>query len=53
MLKVGLIGVGGIGGSHIPAWEEMENAELTALCDIRPELGRLDDGRETERPGAV
>lgn len=40
MLKVGLVGAGGISASHIPAWEDMENAELTALCDIRPE--RLD-----------
>ncbi len=37
MLKVGLIGVGGISGAHIPAWEAMEDAELTALCDIRSE----------------
>ena len=37
MLKVGLVGVGGISGAHIPAWEEMKNAELVALCDIRPE----------------
>lgn len=37
MLKVGLVGVGGISGAHIPAWEEMENAQLVALCDIRPE----------------
>lgn len=37
MLKIGLVGVGGISGAHIPAWEEMENAELVALCDIRTE----------------
>ena len=37
MLKIGLVGVGGISGAHIPAWEEMENAQLVALCDIRPE----------------
>ena len=37
MLKVGLVGVGGISGAHIPAWEEMADAELVALCDIRPE----------------
>lgn len=37
MIKVGLVGVGGISGAHIPAWEEMECAELVALCDIRPE----------------
>ena len=32
MLKVGLAGVGGISGAHIPAWEAMEDAELVALC---------------------
>lgn len=37
MLKVGLVGVGGISGAHIPAWEAMENVELTALCDVRTE----------------
>lgn len=37
MLKVGLVGVGGIGGAHIPAWDARENVELIALCDIRPE----------------
>lgn len=38
MLKVGLIGVGGITGAHIPAWDSMEDAELVALCDVRPEM---------------
>lgn len=37
MLKVGLVGVGGISGSHIPAWDKMEDTELVALCDVRPE----------------
>ncbi|MBQ6717785.1 MAG: Gfo/Idh/MocA family oxidoreductase [Clostridia bacterium] len=37
MLKVGLIGVGGISGAHIPAWLNLEGVELVALCDIRPE----------------
>ncbi len=37
MLKVGLVGVGGISGVHIPAWNSMEDMELVALCDIRPE----------------
>ncbi len=39
-LKVGLAGVGGISGAHIPAWESMEETDLVALCDIRQE--RLD-----------
>lgn len=37
MLKIGLIGVGGISGEHIPVWDKMEGAELSAICDIRPE----------------
>lgn len=37
MLKVGMAGIGGISGAHIPAWEAMEETHLTALCDIRPE----------------
>ena len=35
MLKVALVGVGGISGAHIPAWNRMDDAELVALCDIR------------------
>lgn len=37
MLKIALVGVGGISGAHIPAWESMDDAELVAICDIRPE----------------
>lgn len=34
--KVGLVGVGGITFRHIPAWLKHEDAELFAICDIRP-----------------
>ncbi len=37
MLKVALVGVGGISGAHIPAWEKREDTEIVALCDVRPE----------------
>lgn len=37
MLKVGLIGCGGISGAHVPAWMAMEDVNLVAVCDIRPE----------------
>ncbi len=37
MLKVCLIGVGGISAVHVPAWLGMEDAELVGICDIRPE----------------
>ena len=36
-LRVAEIGMGGISGAHIPAWEAMEDAELVAICDIRTE----------------
>lgn len=37
MLKVAVVGVGGISGAHIPAWDSFDDVELVALCDIRPE----------------
>ena len=37
MLKVAVVGVGGISRSHIAAWKSFDDAELVALCDIRPE----------------
>ena len=37
MLKVALVGVGGISGAHIPTWESRKDTELVALGDIRPE----------------
>ncbi len=34
MLKVGLIGVGGIANSHMPGWRASADAELVAGCDV-------------------
>ncbi len=41
MLKVGIVGVGGISVAHLNAWKTIEGAEVVALCDIRRE--RLDE----------
>lgn len=35
MLKVALIGCGGISGAHVPAWLKLKGSELVAVCDIR------------------
>ena len=35
-LKVGIIGVGGIAGTHLPGWEASEHADLVAGSDIDP-----------------
>lgn len=49
MLKVALVGVGGISGTHIPAWDSMQDTELVALCDIRPErMEKYQDKRHYE-----
>ena len=37
MLRVALVGVGGISPTHIGPWQAMEDVELVAMCDIRPE----------------
>ena len=33
MLKVALVGVGGVSWAHLQAWESMSDVELAALCD--------------------
>lgn len=37
MLKAALVGVGGISPTHIGPWMAMEDVELVAICDVRPE----------------
>jgi predicted dehydrogenase len=33
-VRIGVVGCGGRGGSHVEAWSEMPNVELVALCDV-------------------
>ena len=41
-LKVGVIGVGGIAGSHFPGWNASTNAEMVAFADpVAPVLERV------------
>lgn len=47
MLKIGLVGCGGISGAHVPSWDRMEDAELVAICDIRPEKTERYPGHKT------
>jgi predicted dehydrogenase len=35
--KVGIVGIGGIGHTHAQACQQVERAELAAICDISPE----------------
>ena len=37
MLKVAMLGMGGISGAHRNAWKQFEDAVVIAVCDIRPE----------------
>src|SRR5205809_3162092 len=49
-LKVGVIGVGGIAGTHFPGWKESPDAELVALADLdRNALNRVGDAQGVKR----
>jgi len=37
-LKVGVIGVGGIAGSHFPGWNQSPLAEMAAFSDLNPDI---------------
>ena len=37
-VRVGLVGVGGMGGCHFYNYEKIENAELVAVCDVRRDV---------------
>ena len=37
MLKVGIVGTGGISQSHLTGWAAVPEAKLVAACDIRAE----------------
>lgn len=37
MLKVGIIGTGGMGNVHIPCWDAIRYANIVCACDIRNE----------------
>ncbi|MBO5312346.1 MAG: Gfo/Idh/MocA family oxidoreductase [Clostridia bacterium] len=39
-VRVGLVGIGGMGGCHFYNYEKVENAELVAVCDVREELAK-------------
>lgn len=38
MLKVGLVGCGGISGAHVPGWQALNDCEIVAICDVRQEM---------------
>lgn len=37
MLKIAVLGAGGISGAHVPSWQKVEEAQLVAICDVVPE----------------
>ena len=49
-LKVAVVGIGGMGGGHVNIWSRMEDADLVAICDIRPEMmARFDHLTDTRQ----
>lgn len=43
MLKIGIVGVGGISGAHIEAWKKIDAVNIVAMCDVRLEQMALYD----------
>ena len=39
-LRVGLIGIGGMGGCHFGNYANVKGAEIVAVCDVRKELAK-------------
>ena len=39
-VRVGLIGVGGMGGCHFYNYEKIQDAELVAVCDVRENVAK-------------
>lgn len=40
MIKVALIGIGGMGGCHFNCYKDIENAEVIAVCDVRADMAK-------------
>ncbi len=51
IFKVALVGCGAIAGNHLSALSKLENAEITALCDIDRE--RAERARDKYSPSAA
>ncbi|MBQ4509703.1 MAG: Gfo/Idh/MocA family oxidoreductase [Clostridia bacterium] len=39
-LRVGLVGIGGMGGCHFFNYDQVEGAEIVAVCDVRTEMAK-------------
>ncbi len=46
MLKIGMVGMGGISKAHTSAWKQVEEAQIVCVCDIREEKAN-DAAKET------
>ena len=40
MIRVALVGIGGMGRCHFNCYKNVANAELVAVCDVRTERAR-------------
>ncbi len=39
-LRVGLVGIGGMGGCHFFNYDEVQGAEVVAVCDVRTDMAK-------------
>ena len=44
-MRIGIVGFGFMGRTHYRCWKELEEVEITAICDSNP--NRVEDSKET------
>ena len=44
MIRVGIIGMGFMGGVHLKNWQAVETARVVAVCDANPNIGKAKQG---------
>ena len=53
MIKVGIIGLGFMGGVHLRNWQALDGAEVVAVCDANPISGVATQGNIDAGPEAL
>ncbi|VGO11505.1 Putative 4,5-dihydroxyphthalate dehydrogenase [Pontiella desulfatans] len=51
MIRVGIMGMGYMGGVHLRNWQAREDAKVVAVCDINPAFGATQGNIETGGDG--
>ena len=48
MIKVAMVGLGGMGGAHFRLYKDIEDVEVIAVCEIREDMAKDFDSQWQE-----